>query len=174
MPQEIRLLNESDAEGFRTLRLQSLLNDSLAWTSSYEEEINLPIFSFSQKLRSATSSPVFGYYGVFENEKLIAYAQLSSHYYLKKAHVATLFDVLVSEKYRNKSVGSTLLKFIFVKVKSTGSIEQIELKVLSTNKKAIIFYEKMGFKNVAILPKAVKEKDGGYQDELVYILDLKP
>jgi len=173
MTTSIRLLTSQDAEGFKNLRLGSLEWDPDSWLSSMEEEKDLPTYSFANKLSHATSAPIFGYWGLFENDKLLAYAQIAPSSWNKKKHIVHLYDVCVDKNSRRKSVGTTLIKFIINEAKKHKNIEVVNLYVTSNNKSAINFYEKLGFQKTATLPNSVKEKDGRYQDELLYSLKLK-
>ncbi len=168
MHETIRILNINDVEEFRNLRLDSLKNDPDSWLATFDEEKDLPNMSFANKIQYAYSPPIFGFYGYFENNKLIGYAQLSSSYWNKKKHIVTLYDICISKEARRKSVGTKLINFIIEKVKTAPYIEQIQLRVNSRNSGAISFYEKIGFDKTVILPESVKEADGSYQEEYLY------
>ena len=172
MEPTIKLLSENDVQQFKELRLNSLTDDPLSWHSSLAEENNLDDSFFYGRIVNSRYVPIFGYYGYFENEKLLAYAQLSKSFYLKKSHIATLYDVVVTKEARRKSIGRKLITFIISKAKSVSNIEQIHLKVNSENKGALKFYEALGFKKTATIKDAVKEPDGSYQDEYEYVLKL--
>lgn len=172
MQTEIRPLYPSDTEAFRVLRLESLKNDPLSWLATYDEEKDLSNFGFQQKIQYATQQPIFGFYGYFEDGKLLAYAQLSPSYWRKKKHIANLYDVNVSKVERRKGIGAKLIKFIIEKAKAVGYIENIYLFVNSENPGALSFYEKLGFEKIAVHPKAVKELNGTYQDEILYSLRI--
>ena len=170
MEESIRLLKPEDAESFKKIRLDSLVNDPLSWLSSINEEKDLPSYAFSNKIRYATTPPIFGYYGYFDNGRLLAYAQLAGSFWNKKKHVVNVYDVCVSKEARRKSVGSKLMKFIIQAIKKTPGLEQIHLWVTSSNSTAISFYEKLGFKKTASTKNTVKEADGKYQNEILYTL----
>lgn len=172
MDQTIRLLNTADAEQFKTLRLASLEWDQDSWLSSVSEEKDLPITSFANKLMYAASQPIYGYYGFFEKNKLLAYAQLSPSSWNKKRHIATLYDICVAKTERRKSVGTKLLKFIIQEVKKIKTLEKLQLFVTSNNTGAAKFYESLDFAQTATIPNSVKEEDGRYQDEYLYVFNL--
>ena len=169
----IRPLTTSDTSAFKNLRLASLSQDPASWLATNEEEISQPDYYFSNKISYANTPPLFGYWGVFEDDKLVAYAQIASSFWHKKRHIATLYDVCVSTADRRKGLGSKLIDFIIQKAKLSGFIEQILLWVTSQNSDAISFYESLGFKKIATTPESVKEKDGSYQDEHLYVINLK-
>ena len=170
----IRFLAEADSLPFKDLRLKSLRDDPDSWLSSIEEEDSLPDVNFALKIRSANYEGVFGYYGYFIDNKLLAYAQISSNYWNKKSHIVNLFDVCVSKEVRRKGIGTKLIRFITVKIKNARpEVEQIQLKVNSRNNGASKFYESFGFQKAATISEGVKEKDGSYQDECLYVLNVK-
>jgi ribosomal protein S18 acetylase RimI-like enzyme len=173
MDTTIRLLKSSDALAFKNLRIASLQWDPDSWLSSMAEEKDLPLASFANKILYAYSDPIYGYYGLFENDKLSAYAQLSPSSWNKKKHIATLYDVCVDKSARRRSVGSKLIKFIIDSAKRIGTLEKLQLFVTSNNTGAAKFYESLGFVKTAIFPESVKEEDGRYQDEYLYVFNLK-
>jgi ribosomal protein S18 acetylase RimI-like enzyme len=169
----IRLLNSDDAQNFRNLRIDSLKFDPDSWLSSMEEESDLPLSAFANRIRYATSAPIYGYYGYFKDNNLVAYAQVSPSSWNKKKHIATLYDVCVDKNIRRQAVGSKLIKFIVAQAKKTAGLEKLNLFVTSNNIGAAKFYESTGFVKTAIFPESVKEENGSYQDEYLYVLDLK-
>lgn len=84
----------------------------------------------------------------------------------KQAHVGS-FGITVAKRYRDKGLGSFLMKTVidYAREKLKG-LEIIELGVFADNSRAIHVYEKMGFKRVALLPRVIKNK-GNYVDELI-------
>jgi hypothetical protein len=173
MVKTIRLLVDKDAEQFQKIRLLSLKEDSISWLASWEEEKDLPTSTFAYRITSAYFHPIFGYWGLFYGNELIAVAYLSKSYWAKTQHIAMLYDVCVHPKYRRQSVGSELLRHIIQKAKTLKSLDAIHLYTTSRNTPAMKFYESLGFKKVATIPKSVKEKDGTYQDQYLFILHLK-
>ena len=63
--------------------------------------------------------------------------------------------IAVSEEYKNKGIGSELLKAI-----ENINIKNITLEVRKTNKIAIEFYKKNGYKVVAIRKNYYSDEDG--------------
>ena len=168
----IRLLTEKDANLYRKIRLQSLKTDPEAFLSTYKNESKLPIEYFQHKIKNSTKDPTFGYYGFFEGERLIAYAQISDGLLFKKRHIVYFYELHVDPDFRRKGYATQLINYLIGKIKKDKKIEHIELKVNSRNRSAISLYEKLGFKRTAKLPHAVKESNNTYQDEYFYCLSL--
>ncbi|MCK9596069.1 GNAT family N-acetyltransferase [Candidatus Pacearchaeota archaeon] len=59
--------------------------------------------------------------------------------------VGYLDDVLVKKDFRNKKIGSKLIKK-FIKILNKKGIKKVRLGVDVKNKKAILLYKKLGFK----------------------------
>lgn len=164
----IKTLKADDATAYQEIRLLSLKTDPDSFLSVIADEtIKTPEY-FRQKIVYATKFPVWGYWGYFENTKLVGYLQIADGYFFKKRHMAFLYELYVIPEFRKKGVASHLVKHIIGKLEALSEIEKVELKVNSKNINAITFYEKMGFKKVATLPSSVKEEDGSHQDEYVY------
>ena len=168
----IRLLTEKDINQYLKIRLQSLKTDPKAFLSTFESESKLPLEYFQHKIRNAEKDQIFGYYGLFENSRLIAYAQISDGYLVKKRHIGYFYEVYIDPDFRKKGYATQLINYLIDKIRKYKEIEQIELKVNSRNKSAIALYEKLGFKRIATLPHTVKEPDGSYQDEYIYNLKI--
>jgi ribosomal protein S18 acetylase RimI-like enzyme len=168
----IRLLGNDDTESYRELRLASLTSDPDSFLSTHSDEKGKASDFFRQKIIYATKLPIWGFWGYFENSRLVGYSQTADGYFYKKRHIAYLYEVYVIPEFRRKGIASNLVNYIIDKLKSLPEIEKIELKVNSRNKNAIGFYEKIGFNKVAVVPSSVKEPDGSYQDEYIYNLQL--
>jgi RimJ/RimL family protein N-acetyltransferase len=71
--------------------------------------------------------------------------------------------IAISKKYRNQGLGKKLLKEIIKEAKSKFKPKIIYLTVIAGNTDALRVYEKLGFKEVARLPKWQKVR-GKYHD----------
>ena len=68
-------------------------------------------------------------------------------------------------------IGTALLAILIENAIECG-YEQMELDVVSRNDRAIKLYEKMGFVKCGNKPKAMKHKDGTYDDEIMMVKQL--
>ena len=75
----------------------------------------------------------------------------------------------VSREWRNKGIGTALLKRIIEWAKASNVITRVELEVMTHNERAIHVYEKLGFK-LEGKRLAALYKDGGYID--IYVMGL--
>jgi len=76
-----------------------------------------------------------------------------------------LFDIAVDSRYQGKGVGSSLVKFAIKHFKKKG-FKKIEICVEKNNKKAIGFFESLGFKKEGMLRKH-HDKDGKFVDDIL-------
>lgn len=105
------------------------------------------------------------------DEKIIGHAgirRIDNH--LKTRHRG-MFGISIRREFCDCGVGSLMLEKCLEIAKDT-SFEQIELGVFADNVRAIHLYEKLGFEQVGIMPRAFKLKDGTFRDEvhMVYII----
>lgn len=166
----IRPLNVTDSEEFKRLRLETLLEDPKAWISTYEGEKDNTLQVFEERINYWSHFPGFGYFGNFKDGILTAYILISPNYWPNKKHIVNLSDFCVAKTERSMGIGQELMNFIITQIKNVSEAETVQLYVNSQNLPAINFYEKFGFKRVASIPQAVKDKDGAYQDEYIYML----
>jgi RimJ/RimL family protein N-acetyltransferase len=84
--------------------------------------------------------------------------------YLHRAYLG----MSIKEKYTGMGLGSFMMKVALDQAKKNG-FEQVELGVFSDNDRARHMYEKMGFKEFGMNPRAFKLKDGTYRDEIIMV-----
>jgi RimJ/RimL family protein N-acetyltransferase len=81
------------------------------------------------------------------------------------SHVGSL-GVSLREKYTNIGIGTRFMEVLMNEAMKIG-IEVVKLSHFENNARAKHVYEKLGFKHVGIVPKARKDKKGGYQGEFI-------
>lgn len=79
--------------------------------------------------------------------------------------------IALYEKVWGLGIGTALLSLLVEKAIECG-YEQMELDVVSRNDRAIKLYEKMGFVKCGNKPKAMKHRDGTYDDEIMMVKQL--
>jgi ribosomal protein S18 acetylase RimI-like enzyme len=168
----IRLLNTTDIIQFKKLRLVTLKLDPASWLSTFDSEQNFPDIVFENRISYWLNFTGFGYFGYFENDNLLAYILISPNSWANKKHIVNMSDFAVAKESRRKGVGKKLVSEVINIVKQMPNVEQIQLFVNSDNTGAINFYDKFGFTRVATIPNSVKNPDGTYQDEYIYIFKI--
>ena len=70
----------------------------------------------------------------------------------------------VRKDYWHLGIGSAMMERLIAQAKQAG-FEQIELEVVSTNRRAISLYTKFGFQVYGTRPHGLKYADGSYADD---------
>lgn len=91
---------------------------------------------------------------------------LKANYTGRSNHIANAAYMMHSA-YRGKGVGSLLIKASLHLAKELGLHAMQFNMVLSQNQLAIQLYKKLGFNIVGIIPQAVRNSDGSFQDGYV-------
>lgn len=101
---------------------------------------------------------------VYVDGKIVGDCSLNLNRHLKDKHRSSI-GIGIDKEYWSKGIGSLLFDEMIKLAKNTKDLEQIELGVISTNKRAKRLYENKGFIKTGIIPNALKLKDGTYLDE---------
>ncbi len=167
---EIRLLKPSDAKSYWDLRLEALELNPEAFATNYAEAVKRenPVESVANNLSNKGNFT----YGAFNNEELIGVVTLLQETPLNLRHKANILAMYVSPYVRGIGVGKELLTEAINKAKTIGTIEKINLTVVTTNEKAKKLYIKLGFKVFGMEEKALKI-NGNYYNEEYFELMLK-
>jgi len=165
MKKTIRLLTRDDGPLYQKLRLQSLETDSLAYLSTYDTECKLHEVAFQDHLDWAYHPPHHGYFGIFVDDELAGYVQVSKTYLDKQDHLVYMNNLYISPKYRGQGLATALFGYIFQVLQSSEYIERIFLSCTAKNKPAMALYKKLGFHRIGVKVQAIKWR-GTYDDEV--------
>lgn len=106
-----------------------------------------------------------------DKEKMVAKAEISL---LKgKSQHVGLLRIAVRDDYRGMGLGTCLMKktLELAKTQLAPRPKIVRLSVFETNKRALKFYEKFGFKKVASIPRQYF-RQGRFCDELIMLLEI--
>ena len=78
----------------------------------------------------------------------------------------------VKQGWRDRGVGTALIRALIDWARATGIVTRIELRVYARNARAIHVYEKLGFEREGCRRRAIFQ-DGEYQDDLFMALLLE-
>ncbi|WP_042692027.1 GNAT family N-acetyltransferase [Azospirillum sp. B506] len=157
---KVRRLLPGDAEAFRSLRLEALHRHPDAFGSSHAEESGSPLSSFVDRIAGGYIA------GGFVDGQLDATAGLLIPAQAKLRHKGMLWGVYVRENRRGSGLADAVMATLLAH--AAERVEQIHLSVAVTNRRAIGFYERLGFEPFATEPRALKV-DGAYIDELLMV-----
>jgi RimJ/RimL family protein N-acetyltransferase len=157
-PLEIGRLPEERWRDYRSIRLEALESESQAFSSSFEEEAGFSEQTWKARLRNvlfalAGGRPVGTVVIMFSDR-------------LKTRHVANIFGVYVSHKYRNRGIGSRLLESAIAFAEGHKEIRKIKLTVNPEQEFAVQLYLSHGFRIVGRFSQEV-QVNGKFSDEVL-------
>jgi RimJ/RimL family protein N-acetyltransferase len=162
----LRRLRGSDAQHFRSLRLEGLCSCPEAFAASWDAEVLQPIEWFRERLER---NVVFG--GWRDASTLVGVAGLHVSDAAKSSHKGKLWGMFVLPEARGAGLATALLTHIIEHAKSV--VEEIHLSVVTTNSAAVRLYARAGFIQFGLEQRGLKVDDR-YYDELLMALQLRP
>jgi ribosomal protein S18 acetylase RimI-like enzyme len=167
--QNIRILNETDAELYQDLRLRALKINPEAFGSTYEREVKFTLETVVERLRPTDDKFSLGAFD--DNNLLVGMVTFMRESSPKTAHKGNIFGMFVEPEMRGHGFGKSLLLELIDKVKSCNGLEQINLAVVSNNELAKRLYKSIGFQVYGVENNALKW-NGDYFDEELMVLRL--
>jgi len=159
---EIRVLLAEDAVAFQSLRLSALQECPTAFSSSYEEEREIPLSRVAERLAPSPDHAVFG---AFDAGVLVGTVGLQRERPRKLAHKAIVWGVYVAPMFRNRGLGRRLLESALAHGASMPGLRQIALGANTANPASIALYKSVGFEPFGI-ERGFLLVDGMLQDEI--------
>ena len=165
----IRTLTASDAEAFRTLRLEGLRTNPESFGAHVDDEEKLPLAEFARRITPSDEAWVLG---AFDEQGMLRgtmgwYRERGA----KRAHKSMIWGVYVQASHRRKGYGAALLSALLQRVDAVPGLRRVELHVWSQNAAAKSLYAKFGFRFVALHPESL-QVDGRFVDEELWALSL--
>lgn len=168
----IKLLSPHEANIVRELRLMSLKSDGYAFSSTYDYEDNFDEVFIGRKIAYVTQQPDFGYWGVFEDKRMVGYCQLVRESLPKSNHQVYIYELFIHPDYRRKHLAFNLLTNLIARCEHNPDIKMIRMKVISQNKAAQKLYKQLGFIEYGYLADTIQVTPGEYAGEHLYYLDV--
>jgi RimJ/RimL family protein N-acetyltransferase len=165
----VRILEADDVEAFRTLRLGALQECPTAFSSSYEEECDIPLEQSAKRMAPDRDRVIFG---AFDGEQLVGSTGLQREGRRKLAHKAVIWGVYVLPAFRQRGIGRTLLQRALAHAASMPGLRRVILGANAANPAAIALYESVGFEPFG-LERGFLLVDGVLHDELHMAFDIK-
>jgi RimJ/RimL family protein N-acetyltransferase len=143
-----RKLGPGESGAYRALRLESLRRFPDSFGATYEEEASqarLP-FEVAIEERSAEKFVV----GTFAGDRLVAIAAFARVQGRKRRHRGDISGVFVDPTHRGRSVGEALMRKLLQLAFALDGVDQVELRVVSTNAAGLRLYAKLGFEQFGL------------------------
>lgn len=164
---KIRILTLADAKMYWNLRLEMLKVNPEAFATSHEQAVQRqnPIEQVKKNFSTEGSYTL----GAFCQNELVGAVTLFQEMNLKFKHKANIVAMYVQPKMRGLGIGRQLLNEAVNKAKLIHEIEQLNLAVVTSNKKAKALYQSLGFEIFGTEKNALKV-NGKYYDEHYMVL----
>lgn len=156
---EIIKLDVSEWEKYKSLRLEALKNDSLAFGSAYEEAADKRDEKWQAPLQSPNNYLLFAK----DKDDLVGMVAAYGEEGQKVEHIAYVWGVYVRKEHRGKGVGKKLMEALLDELQAAGFVKA-NLGVNTIQKSAEKLYESLGFEIIGISHKELKI-EGEYYDE---------
>ena len=153
-----QILNKTNMEEYKRIRLEGLKNSPLNFGSSFEEE---SLFN-DEKWISRLSNNNALTFGALIESKLVGVVTLTLNTRLKTKHTAEIHAMYVSKMHQRKGIGFKLINSLIEYSKDLKTIEQITLSVEKENESAIKLYRRSGFIKFAEVPSSLKVENQYY------------
>lgn len=159
---EIRILLAGDAAAFQELRLLALRECPTAFSSSYEEECDIPLTRVGERLAPAPDRAVFG---AFDDGRLVGTVGLLRERHRKLSHKAIVWGVYVAPDSRKRGVGRRLLQAALDHAAAMSALRKVILGVNASNSASIALYKSLDFEPYGV-EKGFMLVDGVLHDEI--------
>lgn len=162
----IRRLAPADALQFRSLRLRALREHPDAFTSSWEEERELPVESTAARVTA------HAFWGAYQGAELYGFVGLEREGKPKNRHKAKVVAMYVAPEAAGQGAGRALLAALLEHARGTG-LQSLVLTVTDGNERAVRLYEAAGFRSFGVEPDAIRVDGRSYGKNHMH-LDLGP
>ncbi len=161
---EIRPVTRAEAEAWRTLRLEMLRDEPLAFSSSYEDQVELELDFFAARIPNDGVDALFG---VYVDGVLSGSAGFSREEGAKVAHKGVMWSVYLRPHLRGTGIAQALIGRLIEHARD--HVAQLHCSVSAANGRAGALYRRLGFVDYGREPRALRIGGVDYDEELLVI-----
>jgi len=163
----IRILHASDAEAYRSVRLEGLKLYPKAFGMAFSEEADQPLEYFSVRLKR---NIVFGGFEQSElQSELLGIVSFSIRQNEKEQHKGSLSGMYVRQNAQGTGLAKALVQALLSHAR--GKVDLVQLSAANSNERALRFYLSCGFEVYGTEPRSLKVA-GEYLDEALMHISL--
>lgn len=159
-----RRLRADDARAFHDLRIEGFALEPRAFRCTPQDEADAPLADVDARLQRDYVV------GAFDGERLVGVGGLAQFEGARLRHKALLFGMYLRARYRGGEASNELMRRLIDK--ATSSVEIVTLTVVSSNARALRFYERWGFRSYGVELRSAKLHDRDYLDETMMAMRL--
>ena len=149
---EIRNITIDDAKKFQ-IYFSEIIEENLL--TMFQRNEAPSVKNWEKFIEKHTSSNDTLFLVIEHNNEIIGALNFSNYTKLQCSHAGS-FTVTVTNPWRSKGLGTSLIKSLIEWVNKHEFLFRIELEVFSNNQQAIRLYERLGFSHEGVKRKAVK------------------
>jgi RimJ/RimL family protein N-acetyltransferase len=168
----VRRLEASDAGAYQHLRLEALRTEPAAFSSNVETEAQRSLAEVAARIASPEANESF-VVGAFDTAASLigvgGFYRESAH---KMRHIGWIWGMFVAPRARAQGIARRILGHVLHDVREIPELLQIQLRVVTANANAQRLYESFGFRQIALLPRALRI-DGEFYDDALMLLTLE-
>ena len=168
---KIRPLTVDNYEEYRQLRLEALKSAPEAFAETPEDFEKKTLSEIREDISMLNASGGFIIGAFANNGKLLGMIGLGRSNYDKLRHRGHVWGVYVTQSARGNGIGEKLIKEVVNKALKIDDFVQLDIEVVTTNKRALQLYQKVGFELFGTQPRALKVGNK-YFDEHLLVLKL--
>jgi GNAT superfamily N-acetyltransferase len=147
----IRKLNEDHAEAWAALRREALATEPLVFGQAAPAD---PA-ELVQFIRARLREPEVAVFGAFAEDTIVGIVGIRRNIGVKERHKVSVWGMYVTPANRRSGVGEKLIQASIELARSWTGVEQVHLAVSETAKEARRLYERMGFHEWGVEPRAL-------------------
>ncbi|NUZ06225.1 GNAT family N-acetyltransferase [Piscinibacter koreensis] len=167
----IRRLGAADLPAYKALRDEMLERYPQAFTSDAATERVKSPDAYLQRLGLDRSDGGHSVIGAWAGERLLGAIGCERDPRASVRHIGHVIGMMVRADVQRRGVGRALLDALIGGARQSPGIEMLTLTVTAGNQAAIGLYERVGFRRVGTLPRAIRV-GGRYHDKHQYVLML--